>query len=315
MHFIHALLFLLLSHPLQLLLLHLTVCKFSCLNSCAPTHLPMRGREWCSYNNNKNWRTQRSTNKIYAKAKETEKAQQWSLDGNSAKELRIFRWSLHFTIPQKQFHSIWKLWRRRTEFQQFQPESEEEEINQDSEEEEEVLEEELSEEEEEEEEDSKEDDNKEDEENLLDQAAAPSTPLQAQAERPFTPDSDNKEFLTLTAKTPNPRTPVRTIRPATLGQLLSGRLTLSQGASPAVSDFPPEQKTRKKKWFFCLDHFSWSGYCCSTLNFSWSLNLNMWYLKTLAKWPGPSLINMQISPWTSPWFSLNSNDMNRHWKL
>jgi hypothetical protein len=68
------------------------------------------------------------------------------------------------------------------EFQQFQPELEEEEINQDlEEEEEEVLEEDLSEEEE---------SSEEDEENLLDQAAAPSTPPQAQAERPFTPDSD-----------------------------------------------------------------------------------------------------------------------------
>jgi hypothetical protein len=38
-------------------------------------------------------------------------------------------------------------------------------------------------------------------------------------------------------------------------------------------------------------------------------------LEALAKWPGPSLINMHISPWTSPWSSLNSNDMNRHWKL
>ncbi len=133
------------------------------------------------------------------------------------------------------------------EFQQFQPESEEEEIEQDSEEEEdEVLEEELSEEEEEEEEDSEE----EEEENRLDQAAAPFTPPQDQAKTPFTPDSDNEEFSTPTAKTPNPRTPARTARtarPANLDQLLFGRLTRSQGAAPAVSDFPPERKTKKKK--------------------------------------------------------------------
>ncbi len=134
------------------------------------------------------------------------------------------------------------------EFQQFQPESEEEEVEQDSEEEEEeVLEEELSEEEEEEEE---EDSEEEEEDNRLDQAAAPFTPPQDQAETPFTPDSDNEEFSTPTAKTPNPRTPARTARtarPANLDQLLFGRLTRSQGAAPAVSDFPLERKTRKKK--------------------------------------------------------------------
>ena len=126
------------------------------------------------------------------------------------------------------------------EFQQFQPESEEEEIEQDSEEEDEVLEEELS----EEEEDSKEE---EEQQNRLDQAAAPFTPPQDQAETPFTPDSDNEEFSTPTAKTPNPRTPARTARPANLDQLLFGRLTRSQGAAPAVSDFPLERKTSEKK--------------------------------------------------------------------
>jgi hypothetical protein len=130
------------------------------------------------------------------------------------------------------------------EFQQFQPESEEEEIEQDSEEEEdEVLEEELS----EEEEDSEEEE--EEEENRLDQAAAPFTHPQDQPETPFTPDSDNEEFSTPTAKTPNPRTPARTARtarPANLDQLLFGRLTRSQGSAPAVSDFPLEQKPERR---------------------------------------------------------------------
>ena len=126
------------------------------------------------------------------------------------------------------------------EFQQPQTESEEDEIDQDSEEEDEVLEEELSEE-------AEEDNCKEEEENLLDQATAPFTHPQAQARRPFTPDSDNEEFSTPTAKTPNPRTPARTTRPPNLDQLLFGRLTRSQGAAPEVSDFPPERKTKKKK--------------------------------------------------------------------
>jgi hypothetical protein len=109
------------------------------------------------------------------------------------------------------------------------------------EEEDEVLEEELSEEEEEE------DSEEEEEEDLLDQAAAPSTPPQAQARRRFTPDSDNEEFSTPTAKTPNPRTPARTTRPPNLDQLLFRRLTRSQGVAPEVSDFPPERKTKRKK--------------------------------------------------------------------
>jgi hypothetical protein len=85
---------------------------------------------------------------------------------------------------------------------------------------------------------------------MLDQTTAPSTPPQAQTRRPFTPDnsdSDNKEFLAPTAKTPNTRTPARTTRPPNLDQLLFGRLTRSQGAAPEVFDFPPEGKTKKKK--------------------------------------------------------------------
>jgi hypothetical protein len=133
------------------------------------------------------------------------------------------------------------------EFQEFQSESEEE-IEQDSEEEDEVLEEEeLSKEEEEEEEDSEEE---EEEENRLDQAATPFTPPQDQAKTSGTPDSDNEEFSTPTAKTPHPKTPARTartVRPANLDQLLFGRLTRSQGSAPAVSDFPLERKPRKKQ--------------------------------------------------------------------
>jgi hypothetical protein len=128
------------------------------------------------------------------------------------------------------------------EFQQLHPESEEEEIEQDSEEDNEVLEEELSEEEE-----DSEAEEEEEAEDLLDQAAAPLTPPQARERRPFTPDSENEEFSTPTAKTPNPRTPARTTRPPNLDQLLFGRLTRSQGAAPEVSDFPPERKTKKKK--------------------------------------------------------------------
>jgi hypothetical protein len=134
------------------------------------------------------------------------------------------------------------------EFQQFQPESEEED---------EVLEEEeLSEEEEEEEEEEDEEEEEEDseeeegEENRLDQAAAPFTPPQDQAEIPGTPDSDNEEFSTPTAKTPHPKTPARTARaarPTNLDQLLFGRLTRSQGSAPAVSDYPLERKPRKKQ--------------------------------------------------------------------
>ncbi len=118
------------------------------------------------------------------------------------------------------------------EFQKLHPESEEEEVEQDSEEDNEVLEEELSEEEEDSEAEEEEEEEAED---LLDQAAAPVTPPQARERRPFTPESENEEFSTPTAKTPNPRTPARTTRPPNLDQLLFRRLTRSQGAAPEVS--------------------------------------------------------------------------------
>jgi len=81
---------------------------------------------------------------------------------------------------------------------------------------------------------------------LLDQAAAPSTHPQAQARRPFTPDSDNEEFSTPTAKTPNPRTPARTTRPPNLDQLLFGRLTRSQGAARKYLTFHLSERQRRR---------------------------------------------------------------------
>ncbi len=63
---------------------------------------------------------------------------------------------------------------------------------------------------------------------------------------PVNDDSDEEEFLTPSAKMPNPKTPART-KGQGLDQLLFGRLTRSQGPAPEVDEFPPERKPRKKK--------------------------------------------------------------------